>query len=367
MRLSRISSPIIDLILAVGLTVPLSASVVPNSGIADLPDLMNRSILVCKGEVTSAPAAIILPSVKDKPQLTATALVRPDRCFKGSPSSSAIPIWIDAYAATAITDSDSGFRVNKGAYRLFFLTPRGDAYDVVDSYFGALQISRQLGTTPEGADSMDLLELDLKAGLHDPDRNYMLVNVRMLGEMQHLRSTKDLRELAAGNPDLVVKAQVWQALLRVKDYSVLPDVAEFFYSQPVPSKELLLPRDELLEMNFELSEEISTIRDPATLPILEKFATTGKTSILRMAALQAIWAIGSPSSAKAFLKSLDDPDPNNGFAAMQALLSLNPNGSLRWVPTWKQFNEDPGYYAAKCREWWATEATGAGGNVGTVR
>ena len=52
---------------------------------------------------------------------------------------------------------------------------------------------------------------------------------------------------------------------------------------------------------------------------------------------------------------------------MQALLSLNPNDSLAWVPTWKQFNEDPGYYAAKCREWWATDAAGVAGNVGTAR
>ena len=64
----------------------------------------------------------------------------------------------------------------------------------------------------------------------------------MLGNMKYLNSTSELTQLL-GHGDLLVKAYVWQALLRLKDYSVLPRVSEFFNSQPEPPRELLLPRD----------------------------------------------------------------------------------------------------------------------------
>jgi hypothetical protein len=74
-----------------------------------------------------------------------------------------------------------------------------------------------------------------------------------------------------------------------------------------------------------------------------------------MNAIQALRAIGSPHSAPAFLKALGDAKPDNGFFAMRGLLSLAGPGRTDWVPTWKQFDEAPALYAAKCREWWRTE------------
>jgi HEAT repeat protein len=74
-----------------------------------------------------------------------------------------------------------------------------------------------------------------------------------------------------------------------------------------------------------------------------------------MNALQALRAIGSPHSAAALLKALDDPNSDNAISAMQGLLSLAGSGQIGWVPTWKQFDEAPQFYVAKCREWWQTE------------
>jgi HEAT repeat protein len=136
---------------------------------------------------------------------------------------------------------------------------------------------------------------------------------------------------------------------------VLPAVSEFFKSQPEPPHELLLPRDRLFEMQDELANEIGAIRDPGTLEFLEHFAVAGKAFNLRMNALQALRAISSPHSAETFLKALSDSNADNGFSAMQGLLSLAGGGTTDWVPTWKQFNEAPQFYAAKCREWWQTE------------
>jgi hypothetical protein len=74
-----------------------------------------------------------------------------------------------------------------------------------------------------------------------------------------------------------------------------------------------------------------------------------------MNALQALRAIASPHSAEAFLKALHDSNSDNAYSAMQGLLALAGGGAIDWVPTWKQFDETPQFYAERCREWWQTE------------
>jgi hypothetical protein len=326
------------------------ASPGPLPGTENIPKLMADSTLVCKGEVVEAPTPTFVPSSAGMTRLTATANVRPDRCFKGAPQGSLVPVQFDGFVSSV----DSSFVLRKGDYRLFFLKPQNGKYAVVDKWFGALRVSRELGSAPEGADFMHLLELDLKAGLRDSSPERVLDSIRMLGNMRHLHSTSELTHLLDGS-ELLVKTYVWQALLRLRDYSVLPAVSEFFNSQPEPPHELFLPRDRLFQMQYELANEIGAIRDPNTLRFLERFAVTGKAYGLRMDALQALRAIGSPHSAAAFLKALDDSNSDNAFSAMQGLLSLAGGGPIGWVPTWKQFDEAPQFYAAKCREWWWAE------------
>jgi hypothetical protein len=323
---------------------------VPMPGTEDIPKLMATSSLVCKGEVTDAPAPVFVQSSENIPRMTAVAHVQPDRCFKGTPQNSSIPVLFDGFS----TCCGPSFVLRKGDYRLFFLIPRDGKYAVVDTWFGALSISRELGETVKGADPLYLLELDLKAGLRDSNPERVLDSIRMLGNVKQLHSTVELKKLEA-SPDPLVKTYVWQALLRLKDYSVLPEVAEFFADQPPAPHELLLPRDRLFQMQFELQSEIMGFRDPSTLPYLERFATSGRDYRLRMDALQALRRIGSFHSAETYLKELDDPNADNAFSAMQGLLTLAGGGAIDWVPSWKQFDEAPIYYATKCREWWAAE------------
>jgi hypothetical protein len=334
------------------------ASLGPLPGTEDIPKMMAASALVCKGEVVEAPTPTFVPSLAGVSRLTETANVHPDRCFKGSPNGSLIPVLFDGF----VSGFDPSFVLREGDYRLFFLKPQNGEYAVVDVWFGALSVSRELGPVdgssdgmyPLELDGMYPLELDLKAGLRDSNQERVLDSIRMLGNMKHIHSTAELTRLL-DHSDLLVKTYVWQALLRLKDYSVLPAVSEFFNSQPEPPHELLLPRDRLFQMQDELANEIEVIRDPATLSFLETFAVRGKGYILRMNALQALRAIGSPHSAAALLKALNDPNSDNAFSAMQGLLSLAGGGQIGWVPTWKQFDEAPQFYAAKCREWWQTE------------
>lgn len=322
----------------------------PLPGTEDIPKMMAASALVCKGQVVEAPTPTFVPSSAGISHLTETANVRPDRCFKGSLNGSLIPVLFDGF----VSGVDPSFVLRKGDYRLFFLKPQNGEYAVVDLWFGALSVSRELGSVPGSSDGMYALELDLKAGLRDSNQERVLDSIRMLGNMKHIHSTSELTQLL-DHSDLLVKTYVWQALLRLKDYSVLPAVSEFFNSQPEPPHELLLPRDRLFQMQYELANEIGAIRDPSTLPFLERFAVNGKACDLRMNGLQALRTIDSPHSAAAFLKALGDSNSDNAFSAMQGLLSLAGGGPIDWVPTWKQFNEAPEFYAAKCREWWQTE------------
>lgn len=315
-------------------------------GAEDIPKMMAVSALVCKGEVVEAPMFSISPA--RAPDLTAT--VRPDRCFKGSLNTSSISVLFDG----SISPDSPSFVLHRGDYLLFFLTPQNGAYAVVNPWFGALPVSRNLVRAPASGDEMYALEQDLEAGLQDPDRELVLDSIQMLGDMKHLRSTSDLVALLDSS-DLLVKTYTWQAFLRLKDYSVLPAVSGFFASQPGLPHQLSLPRDRLFYIQQELIVQIGVIRDPAALAFLESFAVNGKSLLLRSNALQALRAINSPHSASTFLTALDDANPEITYSAMQGLLSLAGPGPKEWVPTWKQFDEAPTLYAAKCREWWRIE------------
>ena len=186
-------------------------------GTEHIPQLMAESTLVCKGEVIEAPAPVRVASPEGMERMSAIANVKPDRCFKGKPDGGPIQVLFDGFD----TGTGGSFVLRKGTYLLFFLKPQGGKFAVADVWFGALPISRKLGATPDGADPMHLLELDLEAGLRDSNPELVLDSIQMLGNMKHLQSTTSLKEMLS-TPDLLVKTYVWQALLRLQDYTVLP-------------------------------------------------------------------------------------------------------------------------------------------------
>jgi hypothetical protein len=319
----------------------------PPEGTENIPKLMEESTLVCKGEVTAAPKPVFLANA---PRMAGTAMVLVDQCFNGDPGGNEIRVAVDSFLPPG---GGPTFLLKAGDYRLFFLKPIDGGYAIVDQWFGALAASRRRSSAAAGGDPQLLLELDFKAGLHDSDRERRLDSIRMLGNMKTLSSTAELKALLNA-PDLLLKTYVWQALLRIKDYSVMPAVAKFLALQPEPPRMLIMPRDRLFYMQDQLSGEIANIRSLEALPYLEKFAVLNK-RLLRMDALQALRQIKSPRSAAVLLKEWDDPDAENGFSAMQGLLSLAGGGALGWVPSWDGFRHSPQFYAAKTREWWRTE------------
>lgn len=291
--------------------------------------------------------------LKSAPQPTrfgGTAIVRMDRCFKGALPSGGVPVLFDD-VLSAVGGPAVVLRTDD--YRLFFLKSQDGKFKPAEDFFSVLTISRLTAVASSISDPMRLLELDLKAGLSDSDLNLVLDNIRMLGNMRHLQSTEELEALEH-SPDPLVSAYVYEAMLRLGDYSVLSAVSKLFASQPEAPRELLMPRDRLLAMQYRLASQIATIKDASELPQLEQFLLSDKL-ILRQNALDAVRAINSPHSAPFFYKLLDDSDVDNRFGAMQGLLTLAGGSVVPWVPTWEEFRRDPDRYVAKCREWWDAE------------
>jgi hypothetical protein len=321
----------------------------PPEGTEPIPELMAKANLVCKGLVTSAPPAITGSSyTREK---TGIANVQVDRCFKGQAESPDILVLFNSILSPV---GGPAVFLRTGDYYLFFLTKQGNGkYLPFDDFFSTLRISRLLGDAPRDADPMQLLELDLKAGLKDGDQERVRDSIRMLGNMRHLRSTRELKARAQ-DPDLLTRTYVWQALMRLGDCSVLPSVAEFFRTQPEAHESIRLPEGRLLSMQSELAQALFWINDPSCLDKLYVFLSVPN-RWARQEALQSVRKIGSPASAPYLYQMLDDSDVDNRFGAMQGLLSLASNTYRSWVPSWEDFRKQPDVYVARCKQWWNTE------------
>jgi hypothetical protein len=196
----------------------------PLEGSEPIPKLMSDSSLVCKGEVAFAPPIKFAPQ---PPRFGGTATVHIDRCFKGASPSSDISVLFDDILPAA---GGPAVVLRTGDYRLFFLKSLDGKYKPTEEFFSVLTISRLTGPAPASiTDPMRLLELDLKVGLNDSDLDRALDSIRMLGNMRHLQSTAELKRLEH-SPDPLVRGYVYEAMLRLGDYSVLPAVGKFFAS-----------------------------------------------------------------------------------------------------------------------------------------
>ncbi len=172
--------------------------------------------------------------------------------------------------------------------------------------------------------------------------------------MGRLRSNTELRELV-NSPDQLRKAYALEALLKLKDYSVFPEVVEFLSNRPDPSMEFRITRGSLPYIGQRIVQQIRLIRDPSLVPFLEDFALSSKPMTKRNA-LEALGQISATRSAAVFLKLLDDPEPLIVYGALKGLVSLaGPESRSFALPSISLFMSAPKDYARKCREWWQNE------------
>jgi hypothetical protein len=330
----------------------LCADTVHVIGTENIPKMMASSDLVCKGEVVEAPEPVFSAAL-ELPRRTATAIVRADRCFKGQPPANQfVPVLFDHILPSGGTTGGRIYVVfRRGEYCLYFLKSEGDKYILVNDGTGRLPTSRNLAADGGNkSDPMQMLEMDLKAGLTDSDHDRVLYSIRMLGNMRHLQSEAELISLL-DSQDMLVRTFTYQALLRLHDYSVLPCVEEWLVAQPPPPDPMRMATPSLERMQFGLVAEIAAIRDPAYLPVMDRLLSL-PTSNMRRQILDGIRAIHSQQSATTLLRVLDDPDTDMGFIAMQSLIELAGGGPIEWVPSFDEFRLNRAHYSAICRQWW---------------
>lgn len=270
----------------------LCASTVHVTGTENIPNLMASSDLVCKGEVVEAPE-VILSTTPELPRRTATAIVRADRCFKGNPPSNQfLPVLFDQILPGGGTSGGRIYVVfGKGEYCLYFLKSEGDKYVLVNDGTGRLPVSRNLAAdNGNQSDPLLMLEMDLKAGLTDSDHDRVLDSIRMLGNMHHLQSEAELISLRDSH-DMLVRTYVYEALLRLHNYSVLSAAVDWLLAQPAPPDAVLLPPEgSLFRMQYRLVWEIAAIRDPAYAPAMERLLKLPR-SDMREQVIQGLHAI----------------------------------------------------------------------------
>jgi hypothetical protein len=313
-----------------------------------IPELASKSSLVCKGEVIAAPVTKTYNGAGALPRHTGTATVAIDRCFKGN-AEGLVRVLADEYLP-GWGGGGHIFTPETGEYLLLFLTRRNKAFELANDNSGALPVSRLTSPAPLVDNVLVNLENDLKAGLSDNDPEMVLKQVLWLGCMGHLHSTEELHTLLVG-ADLLERAYLWEALLKLADISVLADAATDLQLNPPILRPFFLPRDRLLNMRFRVFRAVCNVRNPRAVPYLEHF-TESPDPETRLFALMGLRAIGSLKSAPTFLRELDDHQQDMDFIAMQALIELAGGGQLDWYAG--RFFTNPSYYAAMCRQWWRT-------------
>ena len=336
----------------IGLSAVASAEISPSVNWSDvsLPELIAKTSFICKGEI------IVAPEVKtirgSLPRKTGIAKLRIDACLKGR-LQGVIDVAADEYRpAAGWSGGGHSFQPKVGEYLLLFMRGKGTTYELADDV-GALPVSSQTTAAQITNDPLLNLENDFEAGLHNADHEVVLNSITWLGDLQSLHSTDELKSLLK-NADPVTRLYVWETLLKTGDLSQVPEIGNYLSEFDPQSRSYSLPRDRLPLMQLRVFRSFCQLRDPVVISYLEHFAQSPNPRV-RVDAIQGLRKIGSIRTAPVFLKALDDHQEDIDFIAMQSLLELAGGGPIPWVPTWNDFKKTPEVYAARCREWWASE------------
>jgi hypothetical protein len=316
-----------------------------------LPKLVRESTLVCKGEVTKVFPLRFAPNPG---YLNTPAAVHIERCFKGQAPSAEIAVLYDGILPSAgWAGGILPLILERGDFALFFLEPRGEQFAPVNINYGVQSVSRLAAATDKSiVDPLQLIERELIVGLKDSNRELALANIRLLGYMEHLQSTAELKSLA-NSKDLLVSAYALEALMRLGDYSSFNRVAKFFAGQPQSLEFRMDTAARTWRMQGRLAAQIGRVRDPRFLPQLEEWMFSPK-PFLKDNAINAVRRIASPHSESALLRLLDDPDPGFRFDAAMGLIEIIGGGPGIPVFGWEDFQSEPIKTSARVRQWWQT-------------
>lgn len=268
---------------------------------------------------------------------TATVLV--DRVYKGDPLSVSAEVTYQRPTGTSCSVSKC-VNLVLGEYGLFFLTISPDGYRLLDGLYSPFEISRLNSTTHRPG--ITGLELDLEAGLRDPNENTLLDNIDLIGGLEHVNSVSPLMDLLASSRSETVRAAVYVALLRLQNYHQLEKSLLFAESPADPSQPNFGIKDQIYDL-------VTVIHDPATAAILITFSHS-KSKRLREAVIHALREIGGAEAVPVLVGALDDPVQMIRYDAVLGLAAIVQDWKL--APSVDTFLADQSKYINAWKSWW---------------
>jgi hypothetical protein len=308
-----------------GLTPTSTGYPVP---VLNVRDLAEQSTVIVKGRTLKVNQAL----------QEAIALVSVDKALKGRVSGKIIAVRFSRDPA------GSQMNLEEGEYAMLFLKSNPDGrYSFAEPQAGKIAITSRNVAWADSQTTAVKLEAELFASLSDSNREVARSALAHVGDLQKVRSTQAIREIAAvGNPDYQGLAYV--ALLKLGDYSLL-DRAIIFAEQPVQDPEVWRPQMGVIEA-------ISEIEEPSVLPTLHSLLASPLTS-LRRAAAKAVRTISDPSSVPFMVRALDDTDVDVQYDAVMGLAAIDGSSSDN-APARDLFNHAPARYVGHWKVWWET-------------
>lgn len=332
----------------------------PTAGSEDIRPLFSSSNVVCVGRVVSI-SDLGGPTVSPDNSVVRAKLgtVLVERYYKATNESKSIRIRFYApdRVSKVVTNVQPSLSLSNGEHSLLFLQRNGDLFEFTDPWFSKLPMSSYLaqGSARSG---LSLLEVDLEAGLRDPDLQSVRSNLEILGGMKRLEQTTGLRELA-GSPDFETKAAALLALQRVGDYSHLERSLEIM-SRPDVSPMTV-------EMRSVLASTFENIDDPKAVPILLRFADSSNSTV-RSSVIKALRHLNDPRSVPAMVRRLDDSDFFIRYDAVFTLATIEGRrDDPEWVNAIGAYRAHESKYLTRWKKWWSDEGASRYADTATSR
>jgi HEAT repeat protein len=216
-----------------------------------------------------------------------------------------------------------------------------ETFTFVSSTDGKLTISALVTSSHDAL--VPEIEADLKAGLSDPLPSRVVSNLQLLAGLQKLASTDQIKSKTTSD-DPVVQGTALLALLKVGDYSKLPETISFLGSPLSESDQTLL--------QYPMRNEFERISDLKMLPVLHSNLVS-PAPFVRGAVLKAIKKIHDPKSVPYVIKLLDDPDPEIRYDTVITLALIEQRGE--WGPASYVYEKEEKKYIQEWKNWWETE------------
>ena len=253
--------------------------------------MLNASALVFRGQVVRESLVSDAQGVKEH-----VSDVQIERTYKGSTPTIVRVRWKEY-------DLCIRARLDRGAYGLFFLSPKGSEFELADEEFGRVTVSHWQDNS-RTTDPSVALERDLRLAIQKDTGKQRISDVLLLSSLNRPIGTAELHALLP-TQDGTLNRAVHLALLRLKDYSRL-EASGALVEMPSSTTRGSSDPFEFSYLRLALTSSIARIDDRAKLPVLRRFSLS-KDNNLRDAAAMALRHLHDPSNVRHLVRLLDDP------------------------------------------------------------